>query len=147
MPLGGGVRAELLLGHLARLPPAQVARLDLVVLVGLKLADEVEVGALGLAERRVAEVRVGLVPRLVFQVRLDVPLFEDAAVAAEDDAAQERQVRQLQVLQLVARDLMLREVHGLHLLEGVGVLRGAGGGGEQCEGECRQRAPQFCFCV
>src|SRR4051794_2106736 len=91
-PLGRRVRAELLLVHLARLPPAKVARLYNVVLLGLQLAYEVEVRALGLVEQRVRERGVRLVPRLLFEVVLNVPVFEDAAVASEDDAAQQTQV-------------------------------------------------------
>jgi hypothetical protein len=89
------VRAELLGRHRLHLPPAQVARLDLVVLLGLKLADEVEVGALGLGQHRVAEGVDRLVPRLLLQIRLDVAVFEDASVATEDEPAQQLQVPQV----------------------------------------------------
>ena len=70
-PLGGGVRAEVGRLHQARLPPAQIARLYRLVLRGLGLADEVEVGALGLVQKRVGEARVRLVPLFVAQERLD----------------------------------------------------------------------------
>jgi hypothetical protein len=61
-------------------------------------------------------------------------------VAAEDDAAQQLQVFERQVLELLARDELLREVEALPLLDGLLVGRGLRDRrreGEQCDEEGR----------
>jgi hypothetical protein len=91
--------------------------------------------------------RVGLVPGLILEVALDVAVFEDATVPPEDDAAQQLQLVEFEVAQLLALERLLGEVNAFELLEGFGVLRRRRAGCEQRERQRRQRATEFCFGV
>src|ERR1051326_4748594 len=64
------------------------------------MLNDVERRNLDVVEHRVVEIRIGLVPRLLFEIALDVVVFEDAAVTPEDDAAQQLQIKHLQLLRL-----------------------------------------------
>ena len=55
-------------------------------------ANHIEVLALRIVQLRIAKVRVGFEPRTRFEKAANVWVFEDAAVLAEDDAANQFQI-------------------------------------------------------
>ncbi len=91
-------------------PVTHVARLNRLVFRGFGDANHVEIAALDVVEHRVFEVGIGLVPQLLFEIDLDVVVFEDTAVTAEDDAAQQLQIFHRQLLRLDLLDGSLTEV-------------------------------------
>src|SRR5437868_989478 len=97
-PLRARVLAQLLNREGAVLIEAQVAGLNAVVLGGFRLAYDIQVLSLRVVERGVLKIRVGLVPVALFQIALDVNVFEDAAMTTEDNAAQEFKIVKAQIL-------------------------------------------------
>ena len=61
-------------------------------------ANHIEVLALRIVQLRIAKVRVGFEPRTRFEKAANVWVFEDAAVLAEDDAANQFQIVDFQLM-------------------------------------------------
>src|SRR5829696_8700751 len=99
-PFRAAVFAEFARRDLAVAPVTHVAGLNELVFGGFRDADEIEIPALHVVEHGVIEIRTRLVPRLLFEIDLDVVVFEDSAMTSKDYPTQQFQIFRTQFLHL-----------------------------------------------
>src|SRR5207237_733038 len=83
------------------------------MLARFRVANDVQVLSLNIAERRIIETGIGVVPPTRLKISFDIGIFEDTPVLAKDNSAHEFQIVNREAPDLGQRNRASRQVETL----------------------------------